>query len=277
MFYPKADEGQKLPTIIMGHGWGGVAASFRLDAVELAHAGYLVITFDYRGWGESDSRVILLSAEPPGTGNDKFTAQVQAIRGYVDPWEQIEDWFNVIDWATVEPMVDTTRIGLRGSSYSGGYVVYIAGRDPRIKAIVSQVGGIQDRPDFAALSQNPRAMAYLDKAHQQAAAMAHGEIGYPEPKVKAIGNLIGAPIGDKMTRWWPNDESSHIHAPALFILAANEELNDNRTHGQLAYERAQGPKKLVVIPDIKHYGIYHAAREQAIQLAIDWFNEYLKP
>ena len=58
-------EGQKLPTVIMAHGWGGTAAGFRPDAVELAHAGYLVITFDYRGWGESDSRVILVESEPP--------------------------------------------------------------------------------------------------------------------------------------------------------------------------------------------------------------------
>src|SRR5262245_21602168 len=48
-----------LPTILMAHGWGGTAAVFRADAVDFARAGYLVVVFDYRGWGESDSRVIL--------------------------------------------------------------------------------------------------------------------------------------------------------------------------------------------------------------------------
>jgi len=276
LFWRKDLAGRKLPTVIMAHGWGGTAAGFRRDAIALAHAGYLVVVFDYRGWGESDSRVILAGAEPSGTGNNRFTAEVQAIRGYIDPFEQVEDWFNVIDWAMAEPMVDTNRVGLRGSSYSGGHVVYVAGRDPRIKAIVSQVGGIADRPDFAKLAGNPGYTTYVDGAHASGTKLARGEAGYPEPGEKAIGNLIGAPVGDKLLRWWPNDEASHVTAAALFILAGNEELVDNKTNGQLAYERVRGPKKLVIVPDIKHYGIYGTAREQAIQLAIEWFDKYLR-
>jgi hypothetical protein len=33
----------------------------------------------------------------------------------------------------------------------------------------------------------------------------------------------------------------------------------------------------VVTPGITHYGIYGEAREQASQLAIDWFDRPLKP
>jgi len=32
-----------------------------------------------------------------------------------------------------------------------------------------------------------------------------------------------------------------------------------------------------VIPRTAHYGIYGEAREQATQLAIDWFDQQLKP
>src|SRR5438045_2113784 len=56
LFSLKSLAGQKLPTILMAHGWGGVKASLRPDAVLFAKSGYLVLTFDYRGWGESDSR-----------------------------------------------------------------------------------------------------------------------------------------------------------------------------------------------------------------------------
>ena len=31
-----------------------------------AEAGYLVLTFDYRGWGPSDSRVVLVQKSAPG-------------------------------------------------------------------------------------------------------------------------------------------------------------------------------------------------------------------
>ncbi|MCW5759004.1 MAG: alpha/beta hydrolase, partial [Phenylobacterium sp.] len=116
MFTPKAKVGQKLPTIVMAHGWGGTASGFRTDAVQLARAGYQVLTFDYRGWGESDSRVILKTPEPnPLPPGRKFTAEVEAVRGYVDPSEQTQDWFNVLDWAAADPSVDANRIGIRGS------------------------------------------------------------------------------------------------------------------------------------------------------------------
>lgn len=40
---------------------------------------------------------------------------------------------------------------------------------------------------------------------------------------------------------------------------------DNRTNGILAYEHVQGPKKVVIIPGITHYGIYNEARAPSRQ------------
>ncbi len=62
----------------------------------------------------------------------------------------------------------------------------------------------------------------------------------------------------------------------LFMIAEKEELFDNQDHAVKAHERARGPKKLVTIPGITHYGIYSEARERATQLAIEWFDEHLK-
>ena len=61
------------------------------------------------------------------------------------------------------------------------------------------------------------------------------------------------------------------------ITEETEELFDNKDHAILAYQRATGVKKLVSIPNIKHYGIYREARGEAQKLAIDWFAEHLKP
>jgi uncharacterized protein len=121
MFWTRSQEGQRLPTVVMANGWGGGAAALRPDANGLTEAGYLVILFDYRGWGESDARVVLTGPRPAGGG--RFMAEAQPLRGYIDPFEQVEDWFNVIDWATGEPIADISRLGLRETSYSGGHVV----------------------------------------------------------------------------------------------------------------------------------------------------------
>lgn len=270
VFRPKSAGEGKLPTIIMAHGWGGTASGFRTDAVQMARAGFQVLTFDYRGWGESDSRVILAGPQPALPPGRKFTAEVEAVRGYVDPSEQAQDWFNVLNWAAADPSVDASRIAIRGSSFSGGLVVHVAAHDSRVKALVSQVGSIPASPPPE--TPNPAAAAM----QAQAARMARGEAGYPEPGAQVIGALIGAPIGDKLLRWTPGDDAPRVMAAALFIVAEQEELFDNRPNAVLASTRVKGPSKLVTLPGIKHYGVYGEKREEAVNLAIDWFRQHLK-
>jgi dienelactone hydrolase len=270
LFSLKSLAGKPLPTIIQAHGWGGVAANFRWDALALANAGYLVIDFDYRGWGQSDGRIVL-KAPPEKKDGRRFNAQVEELREYVDPLEQTTDWFNVINWAMGEPMVDKERLGLRGSSYSGGHVFYVAARDPRVKAVVSQVGAFDSRWVVADSEQ-------IKTTYDEATRRARGELGYPEPRARVVGNLIGAPIRDKLLHYAPVEEAAKVKdCAALFVVAEKEELFDNKDHAKLAYDRMPGAKKKYVsVPNITHYGIYREQRQQAIKLAIEWFDQYLK-
>jgi hypothetical protein len=66
------------------------------------------------------------------------------------------------------------------------------------------------------------------------------------------------------------------HCVMLFVIAEKEELFDNADHGILAHKRAKGPKKLVVVEGIQHYGIYRQERARAQRLAIEWYDEHLK-
>ncbi len=269
IFAPKSPATEKLPTIVMSHGWGGVAAHLRPDAVRFAREGYLVVTFDYRGWGASDSRVILTQPQPPRSADNKFTAEVAEVREVVDPIDQTTDLSNAVNWVWGEPRCDRERIGLWGSSYSGGHVVYVAARDPRIKATVSQVPALDSRGTAIGDDQTESTFA-------EASARAHGELGYPEPGAKVIGNLRGAPIREKLMQYAPVEDAHRApHCAMLFVLAENEELFDNKDHGLKAHDRATGPKKLVIVPEIQHYGIYLQARKQAQDLALAWYDEHL--
>jgi hypothetical protein len=101
-------------------------------------------------------------------------------------------------------------------------------------------------------------------------------IGYPEPGEK-FNNMVGQPVWEKLMQYAPIEDIGRCKDCAkLFIIAEYEELFDNKQNGVLAYERATGVKKLVTIPGIKHYGIYHEARGQAQKEAIAWFDEHLK-
>jgi dienelactone hydrolase len=270
LFALKNPDSKKLPTIIMCHGWGGVAAQLRADAVVFARAGYLVVTFDYRGWGASDGRVILTKPAPSDRVGVTFTAEVREVREIVDPLDQTTDLLNMIHWVQGQPRCDTSRIGLWGSSYSGGHVVYAAARDARVKATVSQVPALDSR--WVLQTKQAREQTY-----SEATRRSRGEIGYPEPGAKVIGNLRGAPIPEKLMNYAPVEDANKAPGCAmLFILAEKEELFDNKDHGVKAHERAKGPKKVVVIPKITHYGVYGQARGQAQKLALEWFDQHLK-
>jgi pimeloyl-ACP methyl ester carboxylesterase len=268
-FSLKENEAKPLPTIIMSHGWGGVAASLRQTAVDFARAGYFVVVFDYRGWGASEGKIVPTKPLKHGKPGAPITVEVKEIREVVDPLDMATDLQNAIHWAHGEKQCDTKRIGLWGTSYSGGHVVYVAARDSRVRATVSQVPGMDSR--FVLFGQGRR------RTLEEATKRAQGEVGYPEPGKVAVGNLRGAPIRERLMNYAPAEEADKApNCAMLFILAEKEELFNNRDHGIKAHERAKGPKKLVTIPNITHYGIYREARKQAVKLAIEWFDMHLK-
>ena len=272
VYAPKTGAGKKLPTIVMAHGWGGTKAAFRPEAITFAQAGYLVVAFDYRGWGESDSRVVLVNKrEPAEHPNNRFTAEVQEVREVVAPLDMVVDWLNAINWAVADPQCDPARIGVWGSSLSGGLVVSVAELDPRVKALHSQVPSLDGR---WTLSPQERATTV-----KEASERARGELGYPPPRANTVQRLIGAPIRFQFAAWFPVEYVDRVPNTAMqFVVAEKEELMDNKDNGVLAYQRAKGPKNLVTIPEITHYGVYMvpAARLRARDLAIAWFDRYLK-
>jgi dienelactone hydrolase len=269
LFALKGSDNKALPTIIMCHGWGGVAEALRPDAVAFARAGYFVVTFDYRGWGASDGRVVLTKTPERGKPGEPFVAEVKEIREVVDPLDQTTDLLNVIHWVHGEKQCDSKRIGLWGTSYSGGHVVFAAAHDPRIKATVSQVPALDSR--FVLLGPGRK------QTFDEATKRARGEIGYPEAGAVTVGKLRGAPIRERLMLYAPVDDVDKApNCAMLFVVAEKEELFDNKDHAVKAHERAKGPKKLVTIPNITHYGVYKEARELAQNLAIEWFDTHLK-
>ncbi|MEO8025291.1 MAG: alpha/beta fold hydrolase [Bryobacteraceae bacterium] len=271
VYAPKsAPAGKKLPIILMAHGWGGTVAALRREAMAFAQAGYFVTAFDYRGWGESDSRVILNAPAPKEKKDGKFTAEVREVREVVDPIDFGTDWLNAIHWLAGEPQADMDHLGLWGSSFSGGLILWAAERDHRVKAIHSQVGAMDGRP----LPADPKTtQQYL----QEATAYARGEKQYPAPGAREVGNLRGAPIRSKMLVYTPVDEVDRAPDCAMqFMIAEKEELFDNKDHALKAFARHKGPKNLITVPNITHYGIYTEARLKAQAAAIAWFDKYLK-
>ncbi len=278
VFRPVSKTDERLPAIVMGHGWGGVRSHLNTAyAPYFAAEGYVVLTIDYRGWGDSDSKLVIQGKMPEPDEAGMVNVRAKAIRELVDPFDQTADLGNAIDFIVGETGVDSARIGLWGSSYSGGHVVYVAAHDPRVKCIVSQVGS-QDSAGMAEILFADRGgLAY---PRTQATERARGKIDPIPQGADIIPGLRGTPFLSKVVKYRPVEYAARVNAATLLIDAENEELFDIRQNSGRVYQimrsRGKAEVQYVVVKGIAHYGIYREKLSEARQLAIDWFNKHLR-
>lgn len=109
---------QPSPCIVMGHGFGLTRhCGLRELALDFARAGYAVLLFDYRGFGDS-------GGEP---------------RQLISFRKQLGDWAAAIDYARARPDVDSARIVTWGFSLGAGHALTAAARDETVAAAVAAV------------------------------------------------------------------------------------------------------------------------------------------
>jgi cephalosporin-C deacetylase-like acetyl esterase len=110
-----------------------------------ARNGFVVLAFDYRGWGESESQLMAVEPQPKPDANNELTIKVKALRWQMNYTDQTEDIRAAISFVAGEPSVDKNRIGLWGNSYGGGLVTTMGALDPRVKCVAAQVPGMGAR------------------------------------------------------------------------------------------------------------------------------------
>lgn len=115
MYIPKNREG-KLPAIAVSGPFGAVKEQASgLYAVQLAERGFVTVAFDPSFTGESGGMP----------------------RRVASPDINTEDFSAAVDFLSVDPRVDTGRIGILGICGWGGLAVNAAANDTRIKATVA--------------------------------------------------------------------------------------------------------------------------------------------
>lgn len=79
-----------------------------------------ILVYDHRGWGASDT----LPSQP----RQELIASVQS-----------SDMSDAITYAQSRKEVNLEKVGIWGSSYSGGHVLWVGAVDKRVKAVVTQL------------------------------------------------------------------------------------------------------------------------------------------
>ncbi len=272
----------KHPTIVMAHGFSAVKEMY-LDkfAEAFAQAGLASIVFDNRNFGASDGMP----------------------RQEIDPWMQIRDYSDAITFAGALPETDAERIGVWGSSYSGGHVLVVAAIDRRVKCVVSQVPIISGSQGFRRLVRADFLAGLFARCAEDRGNRAAGKPPAMIPVVAENPLAVSAlPTADSY-KWFSETHKSCAPAwrnevtlrtieygfgyepgayigdisptPLLMIVAVKDHLVVSDL-GIKAYEQAYEPKKLVLLPG-GHFDAYVEAFDQACQPACKWFTAHLLP
>jgi dipeptidyl aminopeptidase/acylaminoacyl peptidase len=266
--------GERRAGIVLCHGYTGVRTIYLPDnARVLSEAGYVVLTFDYKGWGDSDGPKSRLA-----------------------PYSRVADLQAALTFLGAQPEVDANRLGIYGTSYGGATVVFVAAIDPRVKCVVAVVGignGARwmrsvRRPDeyhdllaraatdrlkrtLAGVSdladRNEILLADRQSAELGAAARRDNPAAVTQLPLEFVDDTLG------FNPEWVVDRIAP--RPILFITAADDRLVPPQ-ESEAMYARAGEPKKLVVLKGIGHYEVYGGeAFHQVMDETVAWYRAHL--
>jgi len=141
-FYtPAIATSSNMPCLVLSHGFSAVKemdldlfAEYFISKLPLS-----CLVYDNRGFGASDVK----EGQP---------------RQEIIPTVQCSDISDAITYAQSRNDVDADKIGIWGSSYAGGHVLWVGAVDRRVKAVLSQIPCVSGydtfhrliRPDFVA-------------------------------------------------------------------------------------------------------------------------------
>ena len=267
-----------VPAIVMAPGMSGVKEGSIMKYAEyFASGGFAVLAYDNINFGES-------GGEP---------------RQEVDPALQRRGYRDAITYVSSRREIDKTRIGIFGTSYSGGHVLEVAAHDRRVKCVVSQIPAISG---FKAFQRLPRTVqAAVLKAQDDDREQRF--LGKPPKTLKAVSDdptelcaMAGPAAYDyfmeqqRIAPNWKNEltlrsmdlyrsvENSMftpwISPTALLMIVA---LDDDLAWPDLAldaYNQAKEPKKLVLLPG-NHFSPYEEEFSLTGNEARDWFTRHL--
>jgi fermentation-respiration switch protein FrsA (DUF1100 family) len=255
-FY-RPDTAEPSPVVVMSHGFSALKEmDLERYAEAFASSGLACLVYDHRNLGGSDG----------------------APRGEIDPWRQILDTRLAISFAAGLPGVDSSRIGLWGTSR-------------RVKCVVFQAGTIDS---FAAVSRrtSPDALAAL---RERFAADMQARVAGAQPEMIAVAepgsdsyrylvegfpdlgypNRITLRSRDLALGYVPGAFIERIApTPLLMIVAGQDELTPADMQID-AYGRAGEPKRLLVLDGARHYDVYNLRFDETSAAALDWFLSHL--
>jgi dipeptidyl aminopeptidase/acylaminoacyl peptidase len=264
----------RLRAIVQGPGWLGLkdAKLYVRYHQALTDAGFGVLVFDYRGFGDSE-------------GEKKLS-----------PGVQLQDLRNAVTYLTTRDDVDPDLIGVFGTGGTGGgNAVLLAAVDDRVRAAVSQVPVADGRDWLHRMRSEAEWLEFLESlAEDRRLRVATGsgrmvhpreEIMVPTPErrtttVKAdvddrIPSAVSLAAADEILEYSPLKAASGLTTP-LMVIGVEGDATTPTDHAIALYEAARGPRRLVMQRHTTHYAAYDRHWETVTPAIVGWFDTYLR-
>ncbi len=253
------------PVIVQGPGWLGLAGtrSYRPYHQAFTAAGFAVLVFDYRGFGDSEGDATVL-----------------------DPAAQVEDWLGAVAYCADHPELDAGRLGVFGSGGTGGgNALEVAARDGRVRAVVAQVP-IADGGDWlrrqrsaeewrsfrAQVEQHP---AQLVRARGELAMVGGDRAGWKQDVEGRVPELVALASADALIRYRPIDAVGRIAPRATMIVAVEDDEVTPTDHALALFKAAGEPKRVVLQRGTTHYRAYADHRHVVLPMMVRWFERHI--
>lgn len=274
-YYPPADGGGGARAgVVLCHGYTGVKDLYLPDnARVLAEAGYGVLAFDYKGWGESEGP-----------------------RTRLAPHSRVADVQAALTFLGTRDDVDPGRLALYGTSYGGATAVWTAAIDRRVRCTVSVVGighgerwmrSVRRPDEWFDLLERSAADRVRRATEGRSESVARTEVLLPDRQsaalaaaarrgVKGAVDTLPLEFVDETLAFHPEWVVDKIAPrPVLFIAAGDDRLVPPEESRAL-YDKAGEPKRLVVLEGCGHYEVYaEPAFTRVMGETLAWLGKHL--
>jgi len=278
-------KGKKWPGVVSVH---GITADYRLAGIQagqarhLNEAGYVVLSFNFRGFGESGGE-----------------------RKAVTMMEEVADVRNAITYLQQRPEIDPEKIALTGWSLGGAVVTYAAAVDERAKATVSHWGvgngyrwlkTIWRLPEWRALLKEldddikQRVLTGESRRvpleHIWVLAGAEAAVEDEWKEKDWIGGMLPLTFFESIINFKPEEIVDKISPRPIFFQHPPIEMAVDCEESAIMYEKAREPKKLWILPESDvptHFDVYKGCDggpgffNTVMQVTIDWLKQYIPP
>jgi alpha-beta hydrolase superfamily lysophospholipase len=257
------------PAVVLCNGFTSLKEMYLPDIARgLSAEGFAALSFDYRGFGESEG-----------------------VSGRLMPDEQVQDVRNAVTFLLAQTEIRPDQIATYGTSFGGGIAIAAGAIDKRIRGVISSVPVCHGERWLRGMRSYWEWVQFLrvletDRAQRVVGGISRrvdrAVIAPPDPAAQAAHAAspkrpaLSLESADAIIEFNPEDLVDRLTPRPLLMMVAAEDMRVPAEVSLPTFHRAREPKTLVVLESAAHHDVYKCPlRDRVSATAVSWLKQYL--